>query len=196
MPVAGCRRFLPFKVTFNSCSYSCSAPTSTLTSTPTASPTDTSTPNPTYYPRACSLGPRARARERRSAGEEWWKKTNAQSNIQDEAKKTRMMVFNASMFVILTFSFVSCTTSCLLTYSYLDRSNFSKTTCSTDLHDGTPSVTNFFTSLQKMSIQVLEVVRMLLVMSGLETNPGPVSTRSTNTAPPPGFLENMILLHL
>ena len=103
--------------------------------------------------------------------------------------KTRMRVFNVTMFIILTFPFVSCTPSCLLTYSYLYRSNFYKTTCSTDLHDelATPSLKNYFTSPQKMSIQVLEVVRMLLVMSGLETNPGPVSTRSTNTAPPPGI---------
>ena len=63
-----------------------------------------------------------------------------------------------------------------LTYSYLDRSHFSKATCSTDLYQGlaTPSSTNYFTSIQWMTIQVVEVVRMLLVMSGLETNPGPV----------------------
>ena len=113
----------------------------------------------------------------------------AQSDIQGEARSTRMKGLSVALFMIVTFSFVSCTTSCLLTYSYLDRSNFYKTICLTDLHHGlaTPSVTNYFTSLQTMSIQVLEVVRMLLVMSGLETNPGPVSTRSANTAPPPGI---------
>ena len=87
-----------------------------------------------------------------------------------------MKDLSVALFMIVTFSFVSCTTSCLLTYSYLDRSQFIKVTCSTDLHHGltTTYSTNNFTSLQWMTIQVVEVVRMLLVMSGLETNPGPV----------------------
>ena len=125
------------------------------------------------------MGPSARNRERRRAGEESWKKKMADEDIQGEAKKTRMGVFVVAMFLILTFSFVSCSASFLMTYSYLERGKFGQATCSTDIYPTTSS--SIYLSLpERMTIQMLEVVRMLLVMSGLETNPG-TNTTHENT---------------
>ena len=61
------------------------------------------------------MGPSVRSRTKRRAGKEWWEKTETNDDIQIEAKKT------GRWFLILTFSFVPCFISFLLTYSYLER---------------------------------------------------------------------------
>ena len=104
------------------------------------------------------MGPRARNREKRRAGEEWWEKKKANDDIQAEAHKTRMGVFNVTMFLILTFSFVSCSANFLLTYSYLERGKFDQATYSTDIHSGlsTTSSTSYLSFPESMTIQIVE----------------------------------------
>ena len=109
-------------------------------------------------------------KDRRRRREEF----KAQSDLQDEAQKTRWLVLMSAVFLTLTFSFISCTASCLLTYSYLDHGKFGKSSCSTDLHLGPLSSRIDVSLMERMTLQVMEVVSMLLVRAGIETNPGPV----------------------
>ena len=82
------------------------------------------------------------------------------------------------MFLTLTFSFVSCTASCLLTYSYLDGHKFEEASCSTSTYTDAMSSVEDFSLLQKMTLQVEEIVRMLLLLAGVESHPGPTSYKA------------------
>ena len=81
------------------------------------------------------------------------------------------LVIISTVFLTLNVPFISCTASCLLTYSYLDLGKFSKGSCSADLHLGPLSSSMDVSLMERMTLQVMEVVSMLL---DIETNPGPV----------------------
>ena len=112
-------------------------------------------------------------------------------NLQLGGQKTRWDVIKWIVFLILTFSYVSCFTSSILTYSYLNHGKFYKTSCSTDFNHSPLISATDVTLVMKMKQQLVEVVKMLLVMAGLETNPVPVSRTylvheplTSGTAPP------------
>ena len=76
---------------------------------------------------------------------------------------------------MMTYSVVSCMASSLIIYSYLDRSMFDKTSCSTDIYPGSMISLTDNAMFQMITKQLLDEIMMLLVMAGLETNPGHVS---------------------
>ena len=90
-------------------------PTPTLTPTPTPilSPTPYSTSAPYNLPRTHSFGPKVTAKEK--------SKSKSMRDLHCDALDTRWGVIKCMVFVVLTFSCVSCTPSSILTYSYLGR---------------------------------------------------------------------------
>jgi hypothetical protein len=111
-------------------------------------------------------------RRREEVFEEW--DTEGHEN---DTKKTCVQALNVFLFLVLTFSATSCITSSLFGYTYFDMARFPPATCSTDTSPllTSSSTSGDFSRLQRMTLAVEELVRMLLVVAGLETNPGPVS---------------------
>jgi hypothetical protein len=124
----------------------------------------------THTTRACTFRPRGRVKERRRR----WEVFKAHCDIQDDAHKPRWWIIMSTVFLTLTFSFISCTASCLLTYSYLDHGKFSKSSCSTNSHPGFLRSGMNVSLMERMTRQVREVISILLVRAGIETNPGTV----------------------
>ena len=103
-----------------------------------------------------------------------WKEEGARNKVQKEAADIWLKILNTTIFISI---FMSLTFSVVYTWSSLTTNplDTSKPTCSTDLSPGlasTPS-TGDFSVFQKMFIALEEVVRMLLVLAGVETHPGP-----------------------
>ena len=101
------------------------------------------------------------------------KEVGARNKVREEVVVFWLRSFNTSLFISL---FLSLTLSLLISWSLITTPlHLGKTSYSTDLSPGLPasSPTGDFMTLQKMDLALEEVVRMLLLLAGMESNPGP-----------------------
>ena len=121
--------------------------------------------------RACNLGPRSRAKRRKKEFKEMLKEAGARSKIRKEAAAVWLEALNTSIMISI---FTSITLSVMLTSWPMVTPGLGKT-CSTISMPGLLSShpTGDFTLAQKMFLALEEVIRMLLLLAGVESNPGP-----------------------
>ena len=141
-----------------------------------------------FRPRSSSLRPRPGGRgplgewleEVRKKGEDFMR--GGKELLEEVGRGWRSKTCNLLqmvLYLVICSSMVGVVVSGVLTYSYLDAYNFSTASCST--------ITS--TSLQSshhvdpaecvwMLLQVVSVVRMLLLMAGVESHPGPTTFRA------------------
>ena len=130
-----------------------------------------------FATRACNVGPRLRARRRKEAWQEMWKEVGASNKVRKEAADIWLKILNTTIFISFfmshTFSVVHTAQPLLTTTTRLLHD--SKISCSTNSSPGLPlsPPTDNFTTPQKMILALEEVVRMLLLLAGVESNHGP-----------------------
>ena len=116
-----------------------------------------------FTARASKEGPRSRRKRRKESAKERMKEAEARSRLRKESAFFWMEMLKIS----LSFSF-----SILVMLSVLD---FGKPYYSTNLSPGLASapLSGDFSVIQKLFLALGDVARMLLVLSGVETHPGP-----------------------